>query len=236
MIRVNFRTPALLVGVLSTAPLSAQDAGDPLTPLEVVRVERALERRLACLGCHRIAGRGGRIGPSLDGLSERADLAYALAMIRDPSSTVPGTIMPRQHLPDRDAERLARYLLSLERRPDDTPSTPPEAPAALPPGRETDGEALYARHCAACHGEEGAGDGWNAANLPVTPTRHADPTAMSQRPDDTLYDGIHAGGFVLDKSALMPAFGSLLSPEQIRAVVGHIRTLCACEQPAWAAR
>lgn len=236
MIRVNFGTLALLAGVLLAAPLAAQDAADPLSPLEVGRVERALERRLACLGCHRINGRGGRIGPSLDGLSERADLAYTLAMIRDPSSTVPGTMMPRQPLPDRDAERLARYLLSLEPRPDDTPSAAPEAPAAILPGQETDGAAIYARHCAACHGETGAGDGWNAGNLPVTPTRHADPTAMSQRPDDTLYDGIYAGGFVLDKSARMPAFGSLLSPEQIRSVVGHIRTLCDCEQPAWAAR
>ena len=57
---------------------------------------------------------------------------------------------------------------------------------------------------------------------------------MSERPDDTLYDGIAGGGYILDKSPLMPAFSQLLSREQIRALVGHIRTLCACEQPAWA--
>ena len=46
-------------------------------------------------------------------------------------------------------------------------------------------------------------------------------------------DGISAGGFVLDRSNLMPAFGELLSPAQIRALVAHIRTLCACEGPPW---
>ena len=57
---------------------------------------------------------------------------------------------------------------------------------------------------------------------------------MAKRPDDTLYDGIAAGGFILDKSPLMPGFGDMLEPEQIRALVLHIRTLCECEQPAWA--
>ena len=50
----------------------------------------------------------------------------------------------------------------------------------------------------------------------------------------TLFDAIYAGGFVLDKSPRMPAFGDLLEPAQIRALVTHIRTLCQCAQPPWA--
>lgn len=222
--------------LFATAPGSrAQEAASSaLTPLTVERVERALERRFGCLGCHVIGGEGGRIGPMLDGLHERSDLELTLAMIRDPASTLPGTLMPHQPMPDREAARIANYLLSLPPVEAPPQSTQPTAPPTLAPTDSLLGEALYARHCAACHGDTGAGNGWNAGYLPVTPTAHSDPTLMSERPDDTLFDAIAVGGFVLDKSNRMPAFGELLSPEQIRALVGHIRVLCDCEQPDWA--
>ena len=56
---------------------------------------------------------------------------------------------------------------------------------------------------------------------------------MSKRPDDTLFDGIHAGGSVLNKSHFMPAWGHSFSAEEIRELVKHIRSLCRCEGPAW---
>lgn len=227
---------SLLLG--AATPASSQEAAQPsLTPFQVTRVERFLQDRAACLGCHQIGGTGGLIGPSLDGLAERVDRDYVVRMIADPSATLPGTRMPRQPMPAREVERLASYLLT---RPSvaagAATTTTPEAPPALAQGERLNGAALYARHCAACHGSEGRGDGWNAPNLPVVPTVHADPELMANRPDDTLFDGISAGGFVLDKSARMPAFGQMLEPEQIRALVAHIRVLCDCEQPVWARR
>ena len=57
---------------------------------------------------------------------------------------------------------------------------------------------------------------------------------MSRRPDDTLYDGIFAGGYILNRSQLMPAWGQSLSDKEIRELVAHIRTLCNCKQPEWA--
>ncbi|HSM04479.1 MAG TPA: cytochrome c [Longimicrobiales bacterium] len=102
-------------------------------------------------------------------------------------------------------------------------------------GVSPNGARLYGRTCAACHGAGGDGRGFNQPNLPVSPTVHADPVAMALRPDDTLYDGIASGGWVLDGSPRMPAFGDGLEPDEIRALVAHIRTLCACEGPAWAA-
>jgi mono/diheme cytochrome c family protein len=227
---------ALTVAVLLQTPVRvAAQSGQsgPLTKLDIERTERMLERRVACLGCHVIGGRGGRIGPSLDGISVRADLAYLIGVIRDPQSALPGTTMPHQAIPPRDAWRLASYLMLQPASTDDS-GVRPQAPPPLDPGDRLDGNALYARHCAACHGPGGGGDGWNAAALPVHPTAHADATLMGRRPDDTLYDAIYVGGYVLDKSARMPAFGDLLEPEQIRALVGYIRELCDCAQPAWA--
>jgi mono/diheme cytochrome c family protein len=54
---------------------------------------------------------------------------------------------------------------------------------------------------------------------------------MAQRPDDTLFDGIHAGGRILDRSHRMPAWGETLSSEEIAGLVEHIRDLCDCAGP-----
>lgn len=224
---------ALSLLLATAGGLAAQATPEALTPFQQRRTERMLNDRLACLGCHRLGADGGAIGPALDGLAARSNADYVVRMITNPAATVPGTIMPRQPMPEREARRLAAYLMTFDAAGATTPPGQPEAPPAIAPEQRVDGAALYARHCAACHGTTGDGDGWNAANLPVAPTRHSDAEAMSKRPDDTLYDGIAAGGWVLDRSNRMPAFGELLEPEQIRALVRHIRSLCACEGPGW---
>ena len=56
---------------------------------------------------------------------------------------------------------------------------------------------------------------------------------MSTRPDDTLFDGISAGGFILNRSARMPPFGEMLSRDQIWGLVRYLRELCRCEGPRW---
>jgi len=168
----------------------------------------------------------------LDGISQRAELDHVQSIIADPG-VIPGSIMPHQPLSSGDLDRLTRYVMTRP-VPRSSLAIPAQAPPVIAPGQENNGPALYARHCAACHGDTGEADGWNAPNLPVRPTRHADPALMARRSDDTLYDAIAAGGYVLDRSARMPGFGNLLSNTQIRALVTHIRTLCACTQPTWA--
>ena len=106
-------------------------------------------------------------------------------------------------------------------------------PGPLPPDTTAPGAALYQARCASCHGARGAGDGFNAPFLPVAPTAHDDSATMSLRPDDTLYDGIHAGGWILGKSHLMPAFGASLSDREKRDLVRYMRELCRCEGPGW---
>lgn len=221
----------------------------PLTPVQSRRTERYLEDRAACLGCHRVDGQGGEIGPSLEGIATRLRPSFVLEMLLDPGRAAPGAPMPHQPMPRREAERLARYIVdrsaagspggagpsALEAPPSlADPAHPAWSAGAGEPGTPAArGAVLYARHCASCHGVTGEGDGWNAPTLPVPPARHADPVRMGSWVDDALYDGIHAGGWVLDGSPRMPAFGDLLPPEDIRALVAYIRNLCGCEAPDW---
>ena len=234
------RPPTASVVLMALATLPGSDAAaqqapggtSDLTPHTVARVERMLDNRLACRGCHVIAGRGGRIGPALDDVGARLDEARIEQVILDPAGALPGTLMPMQRVPPADLARLVTYLADSTSEPPPLPQDiSPVAPPESPPEGTLDGATLYARHCAACHGPSGGGDGWNAPLLPTPPPRHADPEAMGARTDDALYDAVHAGAFVLDGSPLMPSYGATLSPAQIRALVTHIRTLCACAEP-----
>jgi cytochrome c oxidase cbb3-type subunit 3 len=72
-----------------------------------------------------------------------------------------------------------------------------------------DGSQLYARHCAACHGEQGTG----GVGVPL-----ALPAFLSAAPDRYLEQTIRHGR----PGRVMPAFGQL-SDAEVQAIVAHIR-------------
>lgn len=216
---------ALLLGFSAAA--AQQPASERLTPFQRAKAEALLERKLPCLGCHTIGAHGGHIGPDLSAVGARLDPVRLRAQIAAPTG-----LMPRIPLPASTLDLLVAYLAE-HRGPAGRPTrTPPAAPA--PATAATPAERLYQRHCAACHGATGRGDGWNAPYLDRPPVRHSDARAMGARTDDRLYDAIHAGSAVMGGSARMPPFGATLTAEEIRLLVGHIRRLCRCKQPAWA--
>jgi mono/diheme cytochrome c family protein len=216
---------ALAALTLQAARLDAQ----ALSTFSRQKAERLLRDQLPCLGCHRLNGEGGTIGPDLTTVRQRRSPAYIAAMIADPQRVVPGSAMPRTLMPESVRELATRYLASLAGKAEGSvPAVAPSSPPAT-----IDGAALYTRWCASCHGATGKGDGPNAANLPVKPAAHASKEAMSARPDDSLFDTIAAGGAVMNRSPRMPAFGATLTPAEIRLLVRHIRALCRCEGPAW---
>jgi cytochrome c oxidase cbb3-type subunit 3 len=212
----------------------------PLSAFAQRKAKLLLTQKLSCLGCHRLGEFGGRIGPDLTLARARLQPDYVYGVIRNPRAVAPHSIMPRVSMTEESVRLIAAYLLQQPERPgpqrylsmldsrwialEETKGTP-TAQASI--------QRTYLEHCAACHGSEGRGDGFNAEFLPVRPTAHADAKSLSARPDDTLYDGIHAGGAILNKSHLMPPWGETLSSSEIRNLVGYLRTLCQCNGPAW---
>ncbi len=204
-----------------------------LSAFSKLKAQRFLTEKLSCLGCHALDGAGGRMAPDLAEAGRRLRPAYLYGMLTDPGGTAPGTLMP--HIPPRPNVRttwlLYDDLAGRTGAPETRYISPLETPE--PPAEGTGPAGLYAERCASCHGATGGGDGYNARFLPQPPTRFD--TALARRADDTLFDAISVGGFVLGRSHRMPPWGHTLSAEQIRGLVGHLRTLCKCEQPGWAA-
>jgi mono/diheme cytochrome c family protein len=83
-----------------------------------------------------------------------------------------------------------------------------------------DGKALYTENCKICHQETGKGGPTTINGKKIKP---ADLTAghSKKHSDDDLVKDIQEGS----PDDGMPAFKEKLKPEEIRAIVGYIRTL-----------
>src|SRR5258708_26701034 len=110
-----------------------------------------------------------------------------------------------------------------------------DAPWLDPDGVKS-GHAIYAQHCASCHGAnaQGAPD-WQERDaqgeLPAPP--HNAEGHTWRHSDATLHEMVAKGWrdpFNKTKRLTMPGFGDALSAEQIRAVITYLKTLWTPEQ------
>jgi len=218
-------------GELDTA--SAWVEPEPFLRFSANKAETLLREKQPCLGCHVVGHEGGRIGPDLSSLSTRVQPEYVVQLLRDPQGILAETVMPKVDMPDTTLILLTNYL-NLQ----DLPRVESAYLSHIdhPPHFFQDVDEprrLYVKHCVPCHGPTGDADGYNVQYLPVVPTTHSDSAYMSDRPDDTLFDGIYSGGYILNKSHRMPPWGATLEREEIWGLVRHMRELCNCVGPAW---
>lgn len=91
-------------------------------------------------------------------------------------------------------------------------------------------EAYYNSNCAACHGQQGNGDGPAATTTAEDPAAFGDLQYMFDMRADVLYAKLRRGGMGTD----MPNFGTLLTPEESWLIVEYLWTLPtrAVEPPA----
>lgn len=105
--------------------------------------------------------------------------------------------------------------------------TPARYAGTRTPGSAPDqGAALYATHCASCHGEHGGGDGPLAEGMKPRPSNlTALPHAALQ--DDYLYFRIAEGGAFFPYASTMPGMIDVLSEADIWALVDVVYSLRA---------
>ena len=105
-----------------------------------------------------------------------------------------------------------------------SPIQPAQVPAV--PGYEVQlGREVFAHYCATCHGDAGAGDGFNAYNLDPHPRDLSDEGFQKTKTDAQLADTIRRGGAGVGLSSLMPPWGRTLTERQVGEVLLYVRSL-----------
>ena len=97
------------LALAAAAPTSA-------TPTDAAQANSAPQPAMltsVCMGCHTVAGKGGAVGPSLDGVGSRMTEAQIAEFIGDPQKVRPGTAMPNLGLSEPVKTELASYLAGL---------------------------------------------------------------------------------------------------------------------------
>ena len=87
-----------------------------------------------------------------------------------------------------------------------------------------DAGALYAQHCAVCHGDKGHGDGPSGKFLKPPPRDFA--VSLKGKTDAWVSKAIQDGGAAVGESATMPPFKDL-SAAEVKALADYVKQLAA---------
>jgi mono/diheme cytochrome c family protein len=189
-----------------------------------------------CQSCHKLDGRGGQLGPALDGIGRKTIHVLPMGNVvgqptlaswlsehfDDPQRIVAGSQMPPLRLAAEENEALTIYMLSLQGRalPEDYIARDKIAEWHRTRNvRETDGATLYAQNCKTCHGE-GTHGRWYAFFDRFTPAIRG--PGLRAIADEAYLRGAIANG---RPGTLMPGWdmaGGGLSDAQVDALVGYL--------------
>lgn len=67
-----------------------------------------------CTACHAVGGKGGNVGPALDGVASRLDKTTLFSRVKNPKSVQADAKMPTLGLPDSDINSVVTYLETLK--------------------------------------------------------------------------------------------------------------------------
>jgi mono/diheme cytochrome c family protein len=91
---------------------------------------------------------------------------------------------------------------------------------ATTPERQATGEVLYAKNCAACHGETGGGDGPGGRYMEERPTDFTDARTMAGGSSEIYYAKTRRGGM----GTGMPYWGTIFTEEETWGIVDYLWT------------
>ncbi len=209
--------------IVSTAPLptvtptAPPDLGHPPARVNLARGAEIFGGPQGCANCHGIGGKGD--GPtassftcplpdftSADTARSQTINAWFAITTNGNGSTSTSCLMPpwKNVLNEQQRWDVTSYIYSLHYKSDQL----------------SQGQQIWQDNCAACHGQQGAGDGPQAKNLGRPVPNFADPGFLISYSDTSLYNFVTNG-----MGTIMPAFKDKLSDDQRWAVTAYARSL-----------
>jgi mono/diheme cytochrome c family protein len=160
-----------------------------------------------------------------DAIVRRMKNPFAVSALRARPVTALAALLATAALCNALIVGCGKKAENTEQTPQTENATPaPDTSASPAGGGQTAaggdlGAQVYTQRCVLCHGATGHGDGPAAASLNPHPRNHTDGSYMNSRTDEQLLEVIRHG------KGAMPAWGSVLSEEEIQAVLKHVRSL-----------
>lgn len=206
---------------------------------------RTIFERLDCSRCHTVAGKGGAIGPPLDGVGARRDAEFLTAHLRDPEDHVrefgarhgnPKTVMPNPNATPDEVKLLVEFLQTLPEPPGGFLVNPhihgelPEKSAASgsyvalseTDSSRTGGKEYLSLGCAACHSIGGVGGKFGPALDGIGARR-----SREFIEGHTTNPQLHAEQFPTEHQGTPVMPPTSATPEQIAEIAEYLLTLPA---------
>ncbi len=106
-----------------------------------------------CIGCHKLHGTGGLIGPELDRVGAHRSPEWLIKHFKNPAAATPGSAMPPIKAGEADLEALTLYVLSFTGEPLSAYYVSMKTIPGVPAGRRL----FQNKGCADCHSLGGKG-------------------------------------------------------------------------------
>lgn len=184
-----------------TTPAASPAPNQASAPTEPVKSGEQIVADRACVACHKLGDKDGGIAPDLSFQGLLKDEKWILAHFKNPRALVPDSIMPTFIFRDDEFKSMSAYLAGLNKAP--VLGSPPE---------------IYQNLCLRCHGEKGDGHGLIATYLDPYPRDFTNVGFMNSKPEERFVESIKNGV----GGTSMPAWGKVLSDEQIKGVLAYI--------------
>ena len=193
-------------------------------------------KQFSCLGCHQIKEDGKKIGgpisANLYDSGNRYNLDWWSRFAENPQDFTPHSGEYLADLSMLGARYIIGYLMTLG--VEDFKYFEPWKAEPFQKADVKRGATVYREYCVQCHGPKGGGDGPGASGLEPKPAVHAK-MALSDFPEDYLYNLVFYGGKTVGKSPNMPDWGMTLGEQGVADVIAYMRATFKGEGGAAAA-
>ena len=91
--------------------------------------------------------------------------------------------------------------------------------------QQAQGKRIFYRYCVWCHADATPAGPSNRSSLTTIPVLLNDGSVLNSQSDEYMVNIITLGGSAMGKSAMMPAYGRTLLPDEIRSVIAFTRAI-----------
>jgi len=90
---------------------------------------------------------------------------------------------------------------------------------------QAQGKRIFYQQCVWCHADATPAGPSNRSNLTPVPPLLNDGAVLNAESEENMRNIVTLGGAALGKSAMMPAYGRMLSAEEIRSLIAFTRAI-----------